>query len=214
MNTYKRRILLYVIGFLLSGFIILTLLVYIMPDSVIDWEFSEEVQEYQHPFLDTMMKWVSIVGNSPVSIIVVLITSLIFLIFRYKREALFICLTLLSGIVSSVLKIIIDRPRPTKDVVRIISDTSRQSFPSGHVLFYVVFFGFIVLLMYRLKTLPSPLRIIVSLISLVLIFSVPFSRIYLGAHWFTDVLGGFLMGLLCLLTLGYFYLQKGKKDSL
>jgi undecaprenyl-diphosphatase len=136
---------------------------------------------------------------------------LLFLLFKFKKEALFICFTGVSGLVSSSLKILINRPRPTEDVVRILEETKRQSFPSGHVLFYVLFFGFLTLLMYHLKTIPKSFRICLGLFFLFMIFTVPLSRVYLGAHWFTDVLGGFLLGMLCLLILSYFYLRKGNR---
>jgi undecaprenyl-diphosphatase len=198
----------YVLGALLAGFIILTALVYSFPNSVIDHEFSEEIQEHQMPALDLLMKGISAVGVFPYSMILVLITAFIFLICRYKKEALFLCFTLLSGVVSSALKILIKRPRPTENFVRIIEKAKHQSFPSGHVLFYVVFFGFLALLMYHLKSITKSLRIVVGGISLFLVFTVPLSRVYLGAHWFTDVLGGFLMGMLCLLILSFMYLRK------
>lgn len=208
MSPYRKRILLYVLGSIMLVFIILTAMVSAFPESVIDAEFSEEVQEYQHPLLDAFMKGVSLFGTFPYSMIMALITSLLFLLFGFKKEALYLCLTLTSGLVSTSLKILVNRPRPTEDVVRIIEETKRQSFPSGHVLFYVMFFGFLTLLMYHLKKLPTALRLVVGCISLFFIFTVPFSRIYLGAHWFTDVVGGFLMGMLCLLILSYFYLRK------
>ena len=176
-------------------------------------EVSEEIQEYQHPYLDAFMKSVSAVGVFPYSVVMVLITALLFFVLRFRKEAIYISATLLSGVVSSALKIIINRPRPTEDLVRIIGETKRQSFPSGHVLFYVLFFGFMLMLMYYLKSLPKTFRLIVAAISLFFILTIPFSRVYLGAHWFTDVLGGFLFGLLCLLILGFFYLQKPDKPS-
>jgi undecaprenyl-diphosphatase len=111
-------------------------------------------------------------------------------------------------LVSSALKILINRPRPTEDVVRILEKAKRQSFPSGHVLFYVLFFGFLALLMYHLKNIPKYIRLIIGIIAVFLIFTVPLSRVYLGAHWFTDVLGGFLLGILSLLILSYLYLRK------
>jgi len=214
MTSFRKRVLFYVLTFLFVVFLFLTALVYVFPHSIpIDREFSEEVQEYQHPFLDSFMKAVSAVGVFPYSVVMVLLTALLFFLLKFKKEAIYILATLLSGLVSSSLKIIINRPRPTADIVRIIGETKRQSFPSGHVLFYVVFFGFIAMLMYYLKSLPNGFRIVFGAISLFFIFTVPFSRVYLGAHWFTDVLGGFLFGLLCLLFLGFFYLRNSSKPS-
>lgn len=208
MSPQRKRILIYVLGLILTGFIVLTMLVYLFPHSIIDLEFSEEVQEHQFPFLDTLMKYISAAGIFPYSVILVLSTALLFRFFKLRKEAVYICFTLVSGLVSASLKIIINRPRPTEDMVRIVEKATRQSFPSGHVLFYVVFFGFMTLLMYRLKSLPAIIRISVSAISLFLVFTIPFSRVYLGAHWFTDVLGGFLLGMLCLMILSFLYLKK------
>lgn len=205
---YRKRILFYILGFIVLSFIILTALIYNFPHSVVDIEFSEEIQENQHPFLDALMKGVSAVGVFPYSVIMVLFTAMLFLLCKYKREAFYISATLISGLISSSLKIIINRPRPSADLVRIIAETKRQSFPSGHMLFYVVFFGFLILLMYHLKSINKSLRLMLGAISLFFIFTIPFSRVYLGAHWFTDVLGGFLLGIFCLLILGYFYLRK------
>ena len=208
MSPYRKRLLFYVLGFITTGFIILTILINQFPQSIVDREFSEEVQEYQNPVLDTAMKTISFVGVFPYSFILVISTALIFLLFRFKKEALYICFTGVSGLVSSALKILINRPRPTEDVVRILEKAKRQSFPSGHVLFYVLFFGFLALLMYHLKNIPKYIRLIIGIIAVFLIFTVPLSRVYLGAHWFTDVLGGFLLGILSLLILSYLYLRK------
>lgn len=204
----RKRIIYYLLAVIIIGFLALTAFVYFDPLSVMDREFSEEVQEHQNHLLDAAMRLVSWFGYMPNSPFVVIGTAIIFFIFKYKREALFIMLTMLSGLVSSAVKLLVDRPRPLASLVRVIEKTRQQSFPSGHVIFYIVFFGFLTLLMYRLTTLPKVLRILVSMISMLLIFTVPFSRIYLGAHWFTDVLGGFLLGILCLYLLGYFYLKK------
>lgn len=207
MHIKNKRKIIYVEGILSLGFILLTVLVLIFPISLVDKEFSEEIQEHRYPVLDTIMELISWPGTMPHSLVVVLVTSGIFLLFKYKREALFILLTLFTGVISYVLKVVINRPRPTADLVRILKETSNQSFPSGHVLFYVVFFGFIVMLMRHLKYIPQLLRTTVTSLCLFLIFTVPLSRVYLGAHWFTDVAGGFLLGLFMLFILSMSYLR-------
>lgn len=212
---FKRdeRLLLHISLVLLGGFILLTLFVYLLPPTFIDIEFSEEVQEDRNPLLDWTMRLVSWFGNGVVPVVLTVLTALVFYIVRARREALFVLLTLLAGAVIYVLKIAVDRPRPTEDLVTIIEHAQFQSFPSGHVTFYVVFFGFLTFLMYRLSWVFNWLRWSVGLISLALIFSVPFSRMYLGAHWFTDVLAGFLVGLLCLIGLAQWYLLKKTASS-
>lgn len=212
MNT-KKNVLFYVIGLILIGFILLTFLVSAFPASMIDRNFSEEVQENQNPALDTIMKIISWFGNMPISLIIVLLTALGFYLFKYKKEALFIVFTLTSGLVSTAIKVAVDRPRPTKDMVTIIEKAGYQSFPSGHTLFYVMFFGFLVVLMRHLKSISSVPRHMVTIFCLFLIFTIPLSRIYLGAHWFTDVLGGFMLGIVCLFVLSYFYFIQTEDTS-
>ncbi|SKB47091.1 phosphatase PAP2 family protein [Daejeonella lutea] len=207
MKERRKRILLYVLGGIFLGFIALTILVSSFPVSVVDREFSEEIQEHQHPFIDSVMKIISWPGYAPQSIIIVLTVAAIFFLYKRRKESLFILLTMISGIIGRSLKILIDRPRPTDDLVLIIEKAKHQSFPSGHVLFYVSFFGFLIILMYHLKDINKSLRICVMAFCAFMIFTVPVSRIYLGAHWFTDVLGGALLGILILFGLSYFYMK-------
>lgn len=207
MKERRKRILVYVLGGILLCFVALTILVSSFPVSVIDREFSEEIQENQNPILDTFMKVISWPGYAPQSVIVAAITAIVFFLFKLRREALFILLSMISGVIGRTLKILIDRPRPTDDLVRIIEKAKYQSFPSGHVLFYISFFGFLIVLMYHLKQIKLSVRLIVIALCSVMIITVPFSRVYLGAHWFTDVLGSALLGILFLFGLSYFYMK-------
>lgn len=204
-----ERLLWHLALLLISGFVILTLLVSLVSPEVLDLEFSQELQEDQSPLLDAGMHFISWFGNGLAPGIIPGLAALTFLLLGAKREALFSSLTLLSGAVIYGIKLAINRPRPTADLIRVIEDAQFQSFPSGHVTFYVTFFGFMVFLMYRLSWVWPWLRWTVAVFCLVLIFGVPFSRMYLGAHWFTDVLGGFIIGLLCLIGLGWWYSRRG-----
>jgi membrane-associated phospholipid phosphatase len=200
--------MLWVLGVIAIGFVVLTVFVLLFPSSFIDREFSEEVQEHANPFLDTAMKVISSFGYTPNAPIMVTGTALLFLLFKRKKEALFVILTALSSLISLGIKILVNRPRPTDNIVKILVKTTEKSFPSGHVLFYVVFFGFLTVLMYEIKTIPKLIRYLVSALSLLLIFTIPYSRVYLGAHWFTDVTAGFFLGLLYLYGLSVWYLRK------
>lgn len=208
LTTRTRRILTGTIALLILAFTGLTALVYFFPTSVIDLRVSAEVQEHHNLLLDQLMILISWVGTMPWSVLLVLLSALAFYLFSYRREALFTVLTLSSGLISTVIKMLINRPRPGKDIVRVIEITRQQSFPSGHTLFYTIFFGFLIIVMASVKTIHRYVRTAVILISSLMILLIPFSRIYLGAHWFTDVLAGAILGILCLFVLGYFYLDK------
>ncbi|RFZ83431.1 PAP2 family protein [Mucilaginibacter terrenus] len=214
MNTRRQQILTYVLILISIGFIALTVLVKLFPMSVLDVDFSKAVQRHQNAFLDEAMYMVSYPGYMPQSPILIAVTSIILLILKYKKAALYVALTALAGLISTIIKALVNRERPTGDVVRVVLKTTQQSFPSGHVLFYVIFFGFLVVLMNQLEGVPKVVRAIVTITSLLMIFLIPLSRIYMGAHWFTDVTGGFLLGLLCLYLLSWLYLRKpAKRDE-
>lgn len=200
--------MLYVLGTISMGFVGLTILVLIFPHSFIDLKFSQELQEHQNPFLDGLMKFISWFGYSPGSTITVAAGILLFLVSGYRKEALFVFFTSFSGLISTGIKVIIDRPRPSEPLVRVVRKATEYSFPSGHVLFYVIYFGFLSVLMYSLRSIPKWIRLTVGTFSLFMVFTIPFSRIYLGAHWFTDVTAGFLLGMLCLYALCFFYFKK------
>ncbi|PHK23096.1 hypothetical protein VF12_38185 [Nostoc linckia z15] len=203
---------------MVAGFIALSIFVILVPATFLDVYISQEVQEHSNSVFDKLMVAVSWFGNMPQSILMVVGAASLFLASRYKKEALYIVCTLLSGIVSSVLKLVFNRPRPAADFVRIVEETRQQSFPSGHTLFYTVFFGMFIVIMGNLKRTALWLRVAVSILSSALIFLIPISRVYLGAHWFTDVLGGFILGIILLSFLGRRYLRitaplSGKHDN-
>lgn len=209
----SRKKAVHVVLGLTGLFLLLTTLVYFVPTTVLDLEFSEEVQEYNSPWLDALMKGVSWFGTQVVAISLTLGTALIFLLLRYRREAFFLGLTLLSSVLNFGLKLLVNRPRPTDDLVRIVDKAQHQSFPSGHTVFYVTFFGFLIFLLYRLREIPQIVRWGVGGVSLLLILAVPFSRVYLGAHWFSDVAAGFVLGLISLIGLILLYFGSGKKSG-
>jgi membrane-associated phospholipid phosphatase len=206
----RKRGLIWLLMILCSGFIFLTFIAALFPPSAIDLDISTAVQSTQSPGLDSTMKFISWFGAFPVPMFIGLLVAITFFLFKLRREAIFVLLTFTSGAISTIIKIIVDRPRPTVNLVRIVEVARQQSFPSGHTLFYTIFFGFLLVLMWNLKQISRIVRVTVTIISVFLILTIPFSRIYLGAHWFTDVLGGFILGLICLYIISVFYLKKAR----
>ena len=203
----------YLLAILISIFLFFTFIVLLLPTTFVDIEFSEEIQEHSSPILDFFMKAVSWFGLTPVALSCVLGSALLFFIFKYKKEALFIVSTLIVTLFTFGIKILINRPRPSADLVNIVENAQYQSFPSGHTSFYVTYFGFMMFLMLRHHEIPRKIRLPVIFLSLFLILSVAFSRIYLGAHWFTDVMAGFVLGILILYFIIRIYLKFKRRSG-
>ncbi|RYG21194.1 MAG: phosphatase PAP2 family protein [Chitinophagaceae bacterium] len=206
----KRNIVLIFLGLAIVCFILLGFFVSANPVPAFDLRISIFLQKYHSDVLDKIMLGISLFGELPYSIIMVLLVALVFYRYQYKREAIFILSILYSGLIILGIKNLINRPRPTAFYVRLVEVNRFQSFPSGHVMSYILFFGFMILLMTQLKTIPLLIRRIISFASAFFILTVSFSRVYLGAHWFTDTLGGFILGLICLVPLAYLYLKPKK----
>ena len=97
----------------------------------------------------------------------------------------------ISTLLNQILKFIIQRPRPTE--FRII-DERGYSFPSGHSMISATFYGFLIYLIYKnVKNKYLKYSLITMLIILILLIGT--SRIYLGVHYASDVLAGFLIAI-------------------
>ncbi|MFC4140812.1 phosphatase PAP2 family protein [Pedobacter mendelii] len=207
MSKNLRFLILLLATFLIS-FTILSIFIAHHPILPFDIKISLAIQKYHSEWLDKLMLAISFFGELPWSLLCVLIVSTIFYFNKFKREAYFIALVLFSGLIILGVKNIINRPRPTTFYVRLVEVNRFQSYPSGHVLSYVLFFGFLIIIINNLKTITPVWRNIITYLSIFLIIMIAPSRIYLGAHWFTDTLGGFLLGLICLFPLSYFYFKR------
>ncbi len=145
---------------------------------------------------------------------IITLTGILVLIFSIKRQyqwtALLLCSTAVSAILNKMLKEIIMRPRPTFSPLHL--ETS-YSFPSGHSCAIMTLCGFLIYYTYNKKTaIWIKTGTIIGLSSIILLIGI--SRLYLGVHWFTDIIAGFSTALFAL----YFsihsfnYLKKGKQE--
>jgi membrane-associated phospholipid phosphatase len=136
----------------------------------------------------------SVFGNSFTPYAMTVVMVIIFIALRKRSEAAGLTLSVLgSAIINSTLKLVISRPRPAVSaLVPVYRNTATQSFPSGHVTFYVCFFGFLFFVAFALLPRGSALRRLVLTITALPVLLVGLSRIYLGAHWPSDTLGAYL----------------------
>ena len=112
-------------------------------------------------------------------------------------------------LINQVIKHIVRRPRP--NVLRLVEEDG-YSFPSGHSMVSMAFYGIIIYLVYKNVTNKYLKWTLITLLSL-LILSIGFSRIYVGVHYFTDVVGGFLLGLAYLIIYINIYNKKVGKNE-
>ena len=188
----------------------LTIFVQNYPISSFDLTMTREIQEQRAWDLTLLMKFISIFGDTLVAPLSIIIASMFFFLTYRRREACFTLAVILPDLFNILIKIVIHRPRPTLEDAKIFLKFTQTGFPSGHVVHYVVFFGFLLTVMIVDKNIPIFWRISVGLLSAFLILTVSISRIYLGAHWATDVIGGYLFGFAYLGIILRYYLKDPK----
>ena len=120
------------------------------------------------------------------------LTIILFITIKNKKIGLLIGTNLIViTILNQIFKFILQRPRPTEN--RIITE-SGYSFPSGHSMISMAFYGFLIYLIYKYVKNKKLKYISITLISILIIF-IGISRIYLGVHYTSDVLAGFLFSI-------------------
>jgi membrane-associated phospholipid phosphatase len=140
-----------------------------------------------------VMKWVSYMTESWRSTLLVIVGGILIWWRLGKLQA---ALTVAAGLISlldSVLKLIVGRLRPRPDLVQVWVVERGNGFPSGHAFYAMLFLGLMAYFAFTYLRRPGlRMFIVVSLLMLILLIGA--SRVYLGAHWPSDVLGGYLIG--------------------
>jgi undecaprenyl-diphosphatase len=114
---------------------------------------------------------------------------------NYRLESLFLLGAMGGGaVLVGGLKVLVQSPRPVNGLVV----DSGYSFPSGHTVGSIVFCGLLAFFAWQQWKTTKP-RILISALTVTVISIVGFDRIYLNVHWFSDVLGGCLLGLFWLI---------------
>lgn len=126
------------------------------------------------------------------AVILILLATILLVVVKDKKTGLLMYINLgISTLLNQLLKHVVQRPRPTE--FRII-DESGYSFPSGHSMVSAAFYGFLIYLIYKnVKNKYLKWSLITALSVLIILIGT--SRIYLGVHYTSDVIAGFLISI-------------------
>ncbi len=147
---------------------------------------------FRNPFFLSLFTWISIAGKWYVLAVFSFLFSIFLWYWRKKKYIVLLWVTLLgSQALVTISKLAVHRARP--ELAFYLEDSF--SFPSGHATVSMAFYGFLVYVTW--KTIKSWNRKVnISFLGFVIIFFIGFSRLYLGVHYVSDVLGGYILGLL------------------
>ncbi len=171
------------------------------PITRMDGRVADSLNDWVHgqAGLVTAIKVLTYFGQLPIEAIVVSV-AVVYLLTRHparRRSAVFLVVTsLLGGLVNTLVKVAVDRPRPVVD--HPVATALGKSFPSGHAMSSTVVYGALLVVFY--PSFSRRARPIAVVATVVVVLGVGASRLLLGVHFVSDVIGGFLLGLAWLLA--------------
>jgi len=178
----------------LAAFAVLA--VYAKANAYFAWDkaTARALQGLDVPGLAWLMRSASIFGDSWISWALTGAAMLGFFALRHHTEMFGLLLSTAGGSsLNRLTKHLIARPRPRMEDVRVSGEWAHESFPSGHVTFYVCFFGFLFFVAYALLPKGSAARRAALALTALPVLLIGLSRVYLGAHWPSDTLGAYLL---------------------
>jgi undecaprenyl-diphosphatase len=165
-----------------------------------DLWLSHRLQDVDADAFSEALNWASRLADMPLVVLVALGAALALALLVRHLGAMWLVAALVVSLANTPVKLLVDRPRPAGNLVQVSEKTASASFPSGHVTAAVLVYGFIFYLAGFL--IPARLlRFLVQAACLVVIVLIALQRVYVGAHWPSDVLGGLLFGGLLLALL-------------
>lgn len=153
------------------------------------------LHSYASPTLNSVMWAITTLGSTVVIGPLFVVAEVALLRVRRRREALFLAVALIGSVImNGLLKLAFERPRPDLPWAKTQLD---YSFPSGHTMNSLVFYLALALIAWVIWG--PRIGIPATIGALVLAVLIGISRVYLGAHYFSDVVAGFIAGLAWLL---------------
>ena len=157
-----------------------------------DVSISRAVQGISIPVVGDLALFANTAGETPFVVALTLLLVLGLAITGHHAAAALLLVATAIRSFNPLLKLAIESPRPTTNLVDVAEAARGFGFPSGHVMGVTLFYGAVI---YLARDLTNPrLRYAIQAAALFLMFATGFGRIYSGAHWPSDVLGGYLWG--------------------
>ncbi len=157
-----------------------------------DSKITEYIISFRNPGLNNFLQFITEVGDFHGYLVMAFLCTIIFYVkfrnWRFVLEMIFV--SIVAGLSNVALKQVINRARP--DAEHLVS-VATLSYPSGHAMSAIAFYGFLIYLVYNFK-LKAWLKFSLILLFVFLILAIGFSRIYLGVHYPSDVAGGYIAG--------------------
>jgi len=190
----------------------LAVLAHRVPFFPIDLTITRHVQSAQAAWVDFLLRPLNALGFAPfVGITYGAIILLIFAV-RARWEAVAATFTTLGAAgLTPLVKAIVARPRPPIDLVHVEHHLAGSGFPAGHVVNFTALVGFLCYLTW-VRLAPSWPRSTLIAILVAMMVLMGIARIHAGEHWPSDVLGGYLLGIVWLVAAVGFY-RWGKRRS-
>ena len=196
----RARLMAAVVAALALGFVLLAVALRRAAGTAVDLFITTAIQRVDHPAFAALMAAITALGYWPWDWLVLGTTVAGFWLAGFRRAALLLLATPVPGLLTGAIKMLVERPRPTGDAVRVASELLDFSYPSGHVVSFVSLYGFLFFLTYALFKRSAWRTAALCLCGAPVVLVGP-SRIYLGHHWASDVVGGYAFGAAYLLLL-------------
>jgi len=162
------------------------------------------LQSFNNRLIVSTMECISFIFGGWSSVLVVVVIGIVVWWRIGRLEAIMILMGRLITLVDAPLKLAINRPRPSADLVQVLSHEQGNGFPSGHAFFAILILGLTAyFISINLKNRAPRVLVLLCLIALILLIGT--SRVYLGVHWPSDIVGGYLIGGFFLTMLIWFY---------
>jgi undecaprenyl-diphosphatase len=194
VREYRARLFQIYVVVVVIAFAVLLVLAHATPYFAFDLIVAKFIQSFRFTPLVDAMVYISGLGFAPLSYILSTLIILYLFVSGLRWEAGMATFAALGvTLMGALFKLFVQRARPTPDLVNVFSPLNDYSFPSGHVLVFTAFLGFLWFLVYTHA--PHSYRRTLALVVFgILILLVGVSRIYLGQHWPSDVIGAYLFG--------------------